>query len=457
MVCLVVACLVLALRAGSERLRRALFVVTAAAVGLQALVEGARWQLAPAYGLTALGAALALRLGVGPLAGGKVRLVLRVGGWGLGLLLVVVLPALLPVPSFPAPEGPYPVGTLTFVLEDPTRDDAGAPGRPRRWLAQAFYPAEAGAAAAPRAPYAPGVKQTGPLLARIFRLPSFFLNHLVYASSHSHENAAFAPSVGQAPLLVMSHGYRFTRSVSTTTAEALASQGYVVIALEHTDDAAAVVFPDGSVAVSREADSRSLTEEQAEDAKTASIRVRAADVRFLLDRLSRGPGAALPGALAGHIDAARVGVFGHSLGGGTAAEVCRSDPRVSACANLDGLIYGEARAAGVAQPFLHVENEQREDMSSAFLGRLRGPSCRVRAARVAHFDFSDVPLILPILPYLMPRPGTKNAGGEATLRAMNQLVTAFFDATLRDQPAGWSRVASVGAPFSAVCERLPGR
>ncbi len=176
---------------------------------------------------------------------------------------------------------------------------------------------------------------------------------------------------------------------------------------------------------------------------------------LLLDALAGAPPGALPGELVGHVDAARVGAFGHSLGGGTAAEVCRADPRVRACANLDGQIYGAAKEAGETKLFLHVENERREGLSDAFVARLRGPSCRVRAARVSHLDFTDVPLIVPALPYLMPRPGTKNAGGEATLRAMNRLVAAFFDATLRDDPSAWARVRAPGEPFSSACERLP--
>lgn len=59
----------------------------------------------------------------------------------------MALPGLLPVPPFPTPEGPHVVGTVTFVREDPTREDAEARGRPRRLPAQAFYLADPGALA----------------------------------------------------------------------------------------------------------------------------------------------------------------------------------------------------------------------------------------------------------------------------------------------------------------------
>jgi predicted dienelactone hydrolase len=424
-------------------------------MGLQVLVEGARWQLFPAYVVAAIvGAALVFRRSAAPAAGGKAFRAVRVGLAVTALSVAVLLPALLPVPSFPSPEGPHPVGTVRFLLQDPAREDAGEPGRGRRLMAQAWYPAAASAASAPRARYMPDARVTGPALSRLFGLPPFFVNHLAYSLSHSHENVPFAPSVGRAPLLIFSHGHRFAHSLSTTSVEALASQGYVVVALEHTYDAAAVVFPDGAVALTRALAPNAGTDEEAASSKTFWIGVRAADVRFVLDTLAGATGAPMPDVLVGHIDAARVGVFGHSLGGGTAAEVCRTDARVVACADIEGLIYGEAQVTGVAQPFLLVEAEAREHALDAFAARLRGPSCRVRVAHAAHLDFTDVPRLSPLLQYLSSR-GETSEGAADTVGETNQVVTAFFDATLRGDEAGWSRVRSARPRFSTACERLP--
>lgn len=455
LVALAVALLAIGLRVDSLRTRRLLSCAAVAVVILQALLEGARWQLAPAYIITAvLVAALILRRRMAPPPDGKPLRALRAALAVAALALAALLPALLPVPSFPAPEGPYPVGTVTFMLQDPAREDAGEPGRGRRLMAQAWYPADAGAASAPWAPYMPDARVVGPALSRLFGLPPFFANHLAYASSHSHASAPFAPSLGRAPLLIFSHGHRFLHSLSTTTVEALASQGYVVVALEHTYDAAAVAFPDGAVALTRAPAPDAGTEEDEVSSKTLWVHIRAADVRFAVDTLAGAAGAPVPDVLIGRVDSARIGVFGHSLGGGTAAEVCRTDARVAACADLDGLIYGEAQVSGVGQPFLLVETEAREHALDAFAALLRGPSCRVRVAHAAHMDFTDVPMISPILPLLFSRLARSEGPGE-TLRGTNQVVTAFFDATLRGEAAGWSRVSSARPRFSTSCDRLP--
>ena len=67
-----------------------------------------------------------------------------------------------------------------------------------------------------------------------------------------------------------------------------------------------------------------------------------ADLRFVLDRL----GGAGP-----------VGVFGHSLGGATAAQLMHDDRRVRAGIDLDGTLYGPVTTAGLDRPFPEVTFE----------------------------------------------------------------------------------------------------
>jgi dienelactone hydrolase len=329
-------------------------------------------------------------------------------------------------------------------------------------MVQAWYPADTSAAQAPRAPYLPEIARTGPALAHKLGLPPFFLSHLAHARSRSHERAPFASSLGRVPLILFSHGLGGVRAQNTSTFETLASHGYIVVSIDHTDDAAAVVFPNGDL-VLRNLDVPPVqTAAEATSRKAAAVLTRTADVRRVADFLAGSTGIRPPAPLEKHVDATRLGVFGHSLGGSTAVEVCRVDARFSACASLDGYIYGEAEATGLSQPFLLLQREPdvppdpedlREQQREAFIARLGGPSCRLRVARAGHYDFMDVAAFSPLLPYLLP--AVTSRAGEDTLRGTNQAVTAFFDATLRSDPAGWPRLRAARPRFSSTCDHLP--
>lgn len=125
---LAVALFALAFRAGLTQIRRVLFGAAVGMMGLQALVEGARWQLAPAHVVAAIGGALVLRRSAGTRARSKVFGVARVVLAVIALFVAVFLPIIQPVPRFPSPDGPHPVGTVTFMLQDPAREDAGRRG-----------------------------------------------------------------------------------------------------------------------------------------------------------------------------------------------------------------------------------------------------------------------------------------------------------------------------------------
>jgi hypothetical protein len=157
--------------------------------------------------------------------------------------------------------------------------------------------------------------------------------------------------------------------------------------------------------------------------------------------------------LSGHVDTAHMGVAGHSLGGATAAEVCRLDARFAAGADLEGPLYPEAKTSSLTQPFLLFESDRRGDRNDTFVAAWRGPSCRVIVAGSYHLDFIDAPYVSPILPYLTP--SVARRGAKETLRGTNDVVVAFFDATLRGDPSGWARLRAPRPRFTYTCAHLP--
>ncbi len=99
-------------------------------------------------------------------------------------------------------------------------------------------------------------------------------------------------SKGAFPLVVVSHGYVGSRYIMSYLAENLASKGYVVVALDHTDS----TFKDAN-------------------AFQSTLLNRAKDIKFVLNEMARMGGADSKDQLSGLIDSDNTGIIGYSMGG----------------------------------------------------------------------------------------------------------------------------------------------
>jgi hypothetical protein len=127
-----------------------------------------------------------------------------------------------------------------------------------------------------------------------------------------------------------------TASSTPPRADDLASHGYVVATIDHTYEAPEVVFPGGRIAL----------QVNPQPPQTTVLTTRIADVRFVLDSIAAiaagaNPDAGhrpLPAGLPAALDLSRAGMFGHSIGGDTAAQVMAVHDRIIAGLDLDGTI-----------------------------------------------------------------------------------------------------------------------
>ncbi len=115
---------------------------------------------------------------------------------------------------------------------------------------------------------------------------------------------------GLRPLIVFSHYSGGHRRTATYLCTHLASHGYVVAAIDHSE----VVAPE----LTRRADETAEARAARIDAIISS---RVPDVRFLLDHLLGGDGHV-------ELDAVRIGLVGHSFGGWTVLATPEVDSRV---------------------------------------------------------------------------------------------------------------------------------
>ncbi len=437
-------------------LRPALAGFSVLATALHFFIEGYRWQMVPIYLAISVGIVLGLS---GYFLARKYdpqTIRRRLGGLG-GLLLLALglaLGVLFPVPRVPPLTGPFPVGTTTLYLKDPSRPEIYTedPADTRELMVQIWYPAAPLDKVTP-GPWMAEAAVAGPAIARRLDLPSFLLDHLQLVHTHAALDVPPTGASGPFPVLLFSHGWGGLRTQNVTQVEELASQGYVVAAADHTYSAVVTVFPGARAALWKpEILPNNANQAVYDAASNQMVRVWAQDLDFILDHLERINSGASADPFAGLLDLKNVGIIGHSTGGGAAVEWCAQDLRCQAGFTMDAWLEPVTETfieAGLEQPFLYLRSEaweqpDRNPRNDRLLAELMsssgGPAYRLVVAGTAHYDFSSLPLFSPLAPAL----GLKGPiPGPRINQIVNEYTRAFFarhlggeEEMLLDGPAG---------------------
>jgi predicted dienelactone hydrolase len=358
------------------------------------------------------------------------------------LALATTLPALLPVPALPPPGGPYPVGTRIYELTDVKRQELYS-GREeaRRFQIQVWYPAEPGPSDA-RAPWMAHAEVFAPAIARYIHMPSFFLDHLQLVRTPAYKDSKIEPTGDGFPVILFSHGWNGFNAQNTGQAIQLASHGYIVVGVQHTYGAVVTVFNDGTIAPNNpSALPGGAPEEEYAVAARKLVEQWAGDLGFALDFLeerSLAPESPFHGSL----DLSRIGVYGHSTGGGAAIQFCGTDLRCKAVLGMDPFMRPvslEVLEGGLSQPaFFMFSQRWADDVDSQnnrlfqdFVANAPGTVGVISIDGTTHYDFSDLPLLSP----LASRLGLKGPiSGKRITAIINDYLLSFFDGTLKGLP-----------------------
>ena len=352
---------------------------------------------------------------------------------GVALLAVVGRAALLstsvePLPGFilPAPTGRYAVGTTAWRVTDGTRAEVFAsPAVPRQVEVVAWYPAASSRGT--RAPYLRWGLAEVQGFAQLLGGARTAFDSLAGVRTHAVIDAPPASSPKRLPVLVFSHGYGSMPSAHAALLEDLASHGYAVLSIVHPYESGAAMLADGRVVSFRDeqgvlrqpyldvvgewsredATMAEVTRSPDEDEQRrvlrgylsslphtdAALRRWVGDTALVLDKLSSVQRDSVGGRLAARLDAGRVGVFGHSMGGVTAGQFCVEDRRCAAGLNLDGIPqYGSMIDRPLGRPFLMVYSARagRRGASDSIYRRAASDYYRVDVEGTLHLDFSDM-------------------------------------------------------------------
>jgi hypothetical protein len=352
----------------------------------------------------------------------------------VALFLVGVLSSTLGVTGteIPPATGPYNVGVQKLEIPFINDEDPLAPNNvTTSFVATVFYPTHAAAKEpAEQEPYLdPAAAQ---LLELTFQAASGSLAGLTSAVVRN------APVLKDGPLfptLVFEGGYSAPTECYYILLSDMASYGYTVFGLDHPYEVGFVRYPNGTglYGVSVPA------EQQTPTLWSALETNRMKEIGGLVDHIP-----SISNTLGFRIDTERIGTFGHSLGGASAAGAMLRDQRIKSGINIDGTFWGSLAAndssVDTKRPvFLfssepHVPGEVPEDDSSwlSFPAAQTGWWRNLGVNGSAHMDFMDLTFWKEVTPIPETLVGVIN--GSRMINITRTLVKDFFDFSLLGQP-----------------------
>jgi hypothetical protein len=420
-------------------------------LAIHLVFDGPRWQMIPAYILWLIAFITAMRQ-----SGRKPATILRIlkiSGLLILLALSIALPSALPVFDLPQATGPYSVGTLDLNINlDREEVITADPTDTRSIMIKAWYPSKE--TGGKMDPYVDPAGRNG--FAQKYGLAPSMLNYLNKVETNVYRNISIANETF--PVLIFSHGYNSKANGYYALLTELASQGYVVFAINHTYESTGSTFPDGTLryfdyeyASQIESGTWETMEPVIEAFKNGlSFEDRHPIVRkglttyFVRDMVERWASDVVDvvneldtwnsdGFFKGRLDLSKVGVFGHSRGGGAAGESILEDDRIQAAANIDGVQWGQIVDTVFQKPFLFLSADwpaEHENLNQhAYVNKSTSVFYEGIVFQTGHSNFMDIP-------YMIPVRSLSQAGAidpDLAMEITRKVVTSFFDKHLKNK------------------------
>ena len=416
------------------RIIRLLPAATLVLTLLHYFIEGYRWQMVPLYVLTlllTLSSLMKIKLQADwPTTASYMTVIL--------LAVSTALPGLLPVPAITKPSGSLEVGTTIFELTDESRKEIySGKDEARSFMVQVWYPTNP----LPENKKAPWMSRSdvyAPTISSFLNMPNFFLDHLALAKTPAYMDAPIAETSTAFPVILFSHGWNGFNAQNSEQMILLASRGYVVAAINHTYGAVATVFPDGRIAYNNpQALPEGAPDAEYEIAARKLVDQWAHDLGYTLDHLNRRNNET-GDSFYSKLDFERIGVYGHSTGGGAAIQFCGTDSRCKALLGMDPFmrpVSAQVIENGVSQPsffmfsqgWAELVDSKNNQLFDLFRPNVTDSKGAISINGTKHYDFSDLPLLSPIAPQL----GLKGPlNGPRVTEIVNAYLIDFFELTL---------------------------
>lgn len=265
------------------------------------------------------------------------------------------------------------------------------------------------------------------------------------------------------PLIVFSHGAFGVKMSNTSTFMELASNGYVVCSIDHPYHAAGTIDTDGNLTIGSskfvqeviDANSDTYSEKEQFELYENWMNLRTDDINFIIDIILKNIENSSEEVYS-LIDANKIGLMGHSLGGAASAQLGRERDDISAVINIDGSMLGEYRIdkngdivinnEPYSLPLLnfyseYVINELIADPEyvypNKYISSISSNAFEVCIKGSNHMSYTDLPLFSPLLANQLS--GISGGLSKANvdkyycIETMNKLVLEFFNCYVKGE------------------------
>jgi pimeloyl-ACP methyl ester carboxylesterase len=300
--------------------------------------------------------------------------------------------------NLPRPDGRYGTGSSQAMLIDHSRSDpyATAAGikQDRRLMVSSFYPVASRQQCLDLpSPYMPAT--TAAYLDSEYA--AYGIPNNTFASFDlisCKPRGRLSVKTKFFPTVLFSPGLGNSRLLYSAMAQSIASEGFNVITIDHPYDADIVEFEDGSTVFAAEIDS--------DEQILTTLNVRVQDVSFVIDQL--GLKDTNQKLFSGRPCAKneQYTIFGHSLGGATAAAATLSDQRLNGAVNLDGSFFRDVLIKGAAKPLMIMSHDGKnlttdDSWAAVWNATQKVTKVAITIGDTAHGSYSDLPLIADAL------------------------------------------------------------